>query len=254
MKNIHSWENFLSEGVLDIWKAASSNVGLEDPPGSNKGSLVQKMQSNVGISAGDPWCMAFVYTVFKEANMPKDVMDLIPKTGGVKKSWDTILKNKKVVTFTAEEIKKDPSKLKGGMVFFYLTKDPEKGTYPGSGHTGIIVSADAQKGTWKGFEGNTNPLDGSREGFGTFYVERSIDDPSISKDPKNKPAKFLGVADFLNSHRTGEIKKGFEEWKSLKNSAVQAFNSFTQKEIEKIKKDPNIQKKYEENYKNRNKR
>ena len=249
MKNLLNFKSF-NEGIESIWASSIKNIGLEDKPGSNKGPLVQKMQNNVKANPGDPWCAAYVYTVFKEANLPKEIMEKIPKTAAVIELWKKSESNKKIKTISAEDASNNPELIKPGMVFCYLTRKPGEGSpvYPGSGHTGIIVSVDPTAKTWTGIEGNTNPLDGAREGFGTFLIKRSFSEPSISKDPQNKPTKLLGFIDFLDGHREQDLD-GFEE--ELKK-VIDKYTQFTNGEMSKIKKNPDLLNQYEENYKKRN--
>lgn len=45
-------------------------VGVhEDPPGSNRGELIDKWLRGAGVPVGNPWCMAFVHAMFKEAGL-----------------------------------------------------------------------------------------------------------------------------------------------------------------------------------------
>lgn len=250
MKKIINFSSFIKEG---LWSSAKNNMTLENPPGSNKGSEVERMQANVGASPGDPWCAAYVYTVFKDAGLPKEIMDRIPKNPGVKNSWGALKSKKGVKIITADEARKNPALVKPGMVFYYLTKNPKTGTYPGEGHTGIILQSFPSGRYWNSLEGNTNPADGSREGIGTFVIRRELDDPSISKDPKNKPAKLLGFADFFDGYRSQEsVKKFLDDAERM--SVGKEYVLFTKKEIEKIKKNPKVLDQYGENYNNRNKR
>ena len=138
-----------------------------------------------------------------------------------------------------------------GMVFFYLSKDKKTGGYPGNGHTGIILSVNKINKTWTAVEGNANPLDGSREGYGTFIVTRKLSDPSISKDPKDHPAKLLGFIDYFSPYRTTA-----DFTKNLSNKMETLISELlpkTNKEIAYLKANLKVLSDYEENYNNRNK-
>ena len=138
-----------------------------------------------------------------------------------------------------------------GMVFFYLSKDKKTGGYPGNGHTGIILSVNKINKTWTAVEGNANPLDGSREGYGTFIVTRKLSDPSISKDPKDHPAKLLGFIDYFSPYRTTA-----DFTKNLSNKMETLISELlpkTNQEIAYIKANLKVLSDYEENYNNRNK-
>ena len=248
MKNIKRFAEFIFEGLSDLTKSALDSIVLEDPPGSNKGDKVEAMQRSVGISPGDPWCAAFVYNIFKNANLDPAIIKRIPKTGGVNKMWQSATNAKKI---TKEEALKDPDLILPGMVFFYLTKN-DKGQYPGTGHTGMVIKVDKNNKTITSIEGNTNPFDGAREGFGSFVITRKIEDPSISKDPKLHPSKMLGFIDFLDGYRDPKDLEYSKFIKSLGKIEL-AYRNQTIEEIWKIQKFPGILDQYALNYENRDK-
>jgi hypothetical protein len=248
MVKIKKFAEFVSEGLSDLTKSALDGITLENPPGSNKGDKVEVMQRNVGLSPGYPWCAAFVYSFFKDANLGSEIFNRIPKTGGVKKLWDLSTKVKKI---TKDQALEDPSLILPGMVFCYLSRN-EAGQYPGNGHTGIVIKVDPDNKSITSIEGNTNPLDGAREGFGSFIVTRKIDDPSISNDDKEHPAKMLGFIDFLDGYRDDnnpEYSKFIESLPSVED----AYKKHTEREISKINSNPEILDQYSDNYKNRDK-
>lgn len=244
MKHIFEFKKF-NEDISGLFKSALDNITKENPEGSNKGDKVEKMQSKSGAVSGDPWCAAYVYTVFSEAGLPKEIMDKIPKTPSVKQLWEKSTTAKKI---TREEALKNPSLIQPGMVFCYLTKNSKGGHGP-AGHTGIVVVNHPDEKSWSGFEGNANPIDGSREGYGTFYIKRGIADPSISKDPKERPALLLGFIDYLDGYRTG---KDYQAFKTNLNSAASKYNEFTKSEIQRLKSNPKISDEHAKNYANRN--
>jgi hypothetical protein len=248
MRNIKRFTEFVFEGLSGLTKSALDAVTLENPPGSNKGDKVEVMQRSVGISPGDPWCAAFVYSIFKNANLDPAIMGRIPKTGGVNKMWQSATNAKKI---TKEEALKNPDLILPGMVFFYLTKN-DKGQYPGTGHTGMVIKVDKNNKTITSIEGNTNPFDGAREGFGSFVITRKIEDPSISKDPKLHPSKMLGFIDFLDGYRNPEDLEYSKFIKSLGKIEL-AYRNQTIEEIWKIQKFPGILDQYALNYENRDK-
>ena len=95
---------------------------------------------------------------------------------------------------------------------------------------------------------NANPIDGSREGYGTFYIKRKMDDPSISKEAKEKPALLLGFIDYLDGYRQG---KDYDEFKKNLNLAASKYSEFTKSEINRLNKDPKISVQHAKNYANR---
>ena len=243
MKHLFEFENF-NEGISGLFKSAMDNMTKENPEGSNKGEKVNQMLTKGDASPGDPWCAAYVYSVFSEAGLPQEVAAKIPKTPRVKDLWEKSTKAKKI---TREQALSNPSLIKPGMVFCYLTKN-SKGSHGPAGHTGIVVGVNAQEKTWSGFEGNSNPIDGSREGYGTFYIKRGIADPSISKDPKERPALLLGFIDYLDGYRQG---KDYEEFKKNLNAASSKYSSFTKSEIDRLNRNPELSKLHAKNYANR---
>jgi len=243
MKHLFEFENF-NEGISGLFKSAMDNMTKENPEGSNKGERVNQMLIKGDASPGDPWCAAYVYSVFSEAGLPQEVTAKIPKTPRVKDLWEKSTKAKRI---TKEQALSNPSLIKPGMVFCYLTKN-SKGSHGPAGHTGIVVGVNAQEKTWSGFEGNSNPIDGSREGYGTFYIKRGIADPSISKDPKERPALLLGFIDYLDGYRQG---KDYEEFKKNLNAASSKYSAFTKGEIDRLNKNPELSKLHAKNYANR---
>jgi hypothetical protein len=188
--------------------------------------------------------VGFVHGVLDKTDFSPDIKKQIPDAAAVKFHWSNT---------KAKKIEYDPKTnvdtVLPGMVFCYLSKKAETGTYPGNGHTGIVLSVDKNTRSWTGIEGNANPLDGSREGYGTFLVTRKFDDPSISKDPKEHPAKLLGFIDYFAPYRA---ISGFSD--SLSNKLRKAMGELvpkTTKEISYLKAHPEVLKDYEKNYANR---
>ncbi len=252
MGRILSFGEYLTESespdpvIASIYSSIKSTQAEESPRGSNKGPEVEPLQKKVSASPGDPWCVAFVYGVLSKTSFSSAIKSQIPKVAAVKYHWENT-KAKKI----KYEPNMNPAKILPGMVFCYLSRDKQKGTYPGHGHTGIVLSVDKDKKTWTGIEGNANPVDGSREGYGTFIVTRNIEDPSISKDPKDHPAKMLGFVDYFAPYRS---KSGFTSALSKKLELVRSeLKPNTDKEVKYLTTNPEVLKDYEKNYNNRNK-
>lgn len=259
MNRIKSYIDFINEGVptnsedLEKNKVATSfgeNVrnsqkAEESPRGSNKGDLIKSMQTAVGTTPGNPWCAAFIYDILSKVGINSESKSKIPNTASVKDHWEKS-KGKKI---TPEEFRKNPSMIKPGMAFFYLTKS-SKGDYPGPGHTGIILRNNPQEKTFTSVEGNTNPLDGAREGYGSFLVTRSIDDPSISKDKNDHPAKFLGLIDYFSDYRGTYFDKKIQA--EAEKIISDLLKPKTEKEKTYLQNNPSAFKEYEKNYKERN--
>jgi peptidoglycan hydrolase-like protein with peptidoglycan-binding domain len=140
---------------------AESQLGiLEEPPGSNRGVMVEQFQSRAGISPGDPWCAAFVYWCFAEAAGAAGLSNPLPRTGSCMYHWDHA-KGHRIVKQRATN---DPSLLMPGHIFII-----NHGNY--RGHTGIVTSV--KNGYVQTIEGNSN-TGGSREGVGVVSLSRKI--------------------------------------------------------------------------------
>jgi hypothetical protein len=254
MGNILSYPRFLYENnqgnqIVDsfINSLKNSSKAEESPRGSNKGPSIEPLQKTVSTNPGNPWCAAFIYDVLKNTKLPDKDKKNIPATASVKNHWD----NSKGKKITTEEALKNPGLVKPGMCFFYLTRD-KNGSYPGKGHTGIVLSIDVINKKFTSEEGNTNPLNGSREGYGSFLVTRDFKDPSISSDKKEHPAKLLGFIDYFSEFRNFG---GFNDYINKKaNEFIKSdIQPKTNKEKEYLTKNPKELDKYEQNYNNRNK-
>lgn len=148
---------FLMEAV----NVAISQLGvMEDPPGSNKGPIVNQYLASVGLPPGLFWCAAFVYWCFDKAAVKNGRANPLVKTGHVMTHWNKT-KGKKILT--AEAVDK-PSLIKPGHSFMMNTGGS-------SGHTGIIEKVDG--GFVHTIEGNSNNA-GSRNGIGVFRLQRKI--------------------------------------------------------------------------------
>jgi lysozyme family protein/cell wall-associated NlpC family hydrolase len=160
LRALASGRPLLTDTVLDI---ADSQVGvMERPPGSNRGPEVESYLASVDLAPGNPWCMAFVYWTFREASGASGMPNRVPKTGRVLDAWMRSQHLPEIMTVTVEEVQKDPSLVRPGMVFFMSTGN-------GNGHCGIVV--ENINGMLVTIEGNTN-RGGSREGIGVFRREQ----------------------------------------------------------------------------------
>ena len=134
----------ISARVLEI---AASQVGVQEhPKGSNSGPEVDEYLKSVLLSAGNPWCMAFVYWCAREAYRECVMVIPLAQTGGVMIQW------KKA------QLRKVPNRASGvkpGDIFIMQFAH-------GTGHTGFVESIG--NGVIHTIEGNTND-DGSREGY-----------------------------------------------------------------------------------------
>jgi hypothetical protein len=233
-----------NKNLIDsFYSAIKSSIAEEKPRGSNKGPEVETLLKGVNVTPGNPWCVGFVKGALSKTKFKPEDLSKIPSSAAVKYHWETT-KGKKLVYTEGM----DANKILPGMVFCYLSRD-KKGAYPGKGHTGIVLSVDKSAGTWTGIEGNTNPLDGGREGYGTFILTRKISDPSISTDPKEHPAKLLGFIDYFSPYRT---QKDFTPALTKKmGELIKEIYPLTSKEVQYLKSNPKELDKYAQNYNNR---
>jgi len=233
--------------INSFYSAVKSTQVEESPRGSNKGPKVEPLQKGVRANPGDPWCAAFVYGVLSKTGFSPDIKNQIPKDAAVRYHWA----NSKGKKLDAEKKAIDINSILPGMVFCYLSMDKKTKKYPGRGHTGIVLSVDKANKTWTGVEGNTNPIDGGREGYGTFIVSRNLSNPSIAKDRESYPARMLGFIDYFAPYRK---IPGFTEALTLKlKSLTNELLPKTNNEIAYLKANPKVLSDYENNYNNRNK-
>ncbi len=147
--------------LTETLKMAVTQLGvMEDPPGSNKGPIVNQYLASVALPPGLFWCAAFVYWCFDKAAVKLGKNNPVFKTGHVMTHWNKTA-GKKILT--ADAIDK-PSLIKPGHIFMLNTGGS-------SGHTGIIEKVDG--GFIHTIEGNSNNS-GSRNGIGVFRLQRKI--------------------------------------------------------------------------------
>jgi len=222
-----------------ISSVESTQQAEEVARGSNKGPKVNPLLTKVGASPGDPWCAAFIYGILTNTTFSSSIKSKIPNSASVKYHWE----KSKGFKIYPNSVKSNPDLVKPGMAFFFLTNVSK-----GKGHTGIILSKKKGESGWSGVEGNTNPLDGSREGYGSFILYRKMDNPSTAKDRNSNPAKPLGYIDYFRIYRNPE----FDSYMAKKcNELLNRLNPKTTKEIAYIKANPKVLDTYEKNYKNR---
>ncbi len=161
-QTVHASPEHSTDGLLvKVMDFAASEIGVrEKPTGTNRGERVEEYQRSVGISAGDPWCVAFVYFCFEQAAAELGVANPLKakcRTGGVLDLWARA-RTASIPTLVRDAALNDPSRVEPGMIFIV-------GTGGGLGHTGLVESVRGNKLVT--IEGNTND-NGSREGIGVF--------------------------------------------------------------------------------------
>jgi CHAP domain len=146
-------------------KEALANVGVHEEGGENRGKYVETYLRSVGLSAGAPWCAAFVYYRLLQAchNLSVNPKPVPPKSGYCP-DWQDWAKDNGIwlPVDTEERI------LPGDLALFYF---PAKGRVA---HIGIVVGRMAEGQGVYTVEGNTGPERGevNREGDGVYRKER----------------------------------------------------------------------------------
>lgn len=115
----------------DIFWSQLSGYNGKKEVGNNAGDPVARFLKDVGLGTGYPWCMAFVYSMFKEFTNKKGLKNPLPKTAACKTFWSQAPKDFKILASSAAS---NPSLIKGGQIFI-KSRD-------GGGHTGIVLKTD----------------------------------------------------------------------------------------------------------------
>lgn len=136
--------------ALEVIRIASGYIGTKEVP-KNAGAQVITFLNSVGLGAGQPWCMAFVYYCFNVASQNLNLQNPLSKTGHCMTQW-----------YTASPVLKSQTP-RVGSVFIMSYGD-------GKGHTGIVTKVN-DNNTFEAIEGNTNSA-GSREGEGVWRKTR----------------------------------------------------------------------------------
>lgn len=164
--------------MLHALGVAGTQVGqMEVPPGSNRGPMVDKYLSSVGIPPNQGtadqrfWCMAFIYWTFQTAAVSMGVHNPLPRTAGCATHWEKAATIPGAVRITRADAFDNVSLIKPGLVAILDFGG-------GAGHT-YIVERLLGSGRIASFEGNSNN-DGSRNGVGVFRLERrKLSDPFL---------------------------------------------------------------------------
>jgi hypothetical protein len=182
----------------DMGAILAANKDVKEVGGDNKGPDVEKYLKSVGLEAGQPWCMSFVYYVFEELVKKMGKNNPLPKTGGVMLHWK---KGDPALKVLGKDAKTNPALVKPGQIFFLDTGG-------GHGHAGIVISVDTKDKTFNAIEGNSNE-EGSREGKEVSINKRKIDDP-----------RLLGLLDYFKSSRTPEFEADLAKNLNLPTSTI----------------------------------
>ena len=150
--------------------------------GDNGGSAVNKFQRSVGITDGQPWCMAFIYYVFDEFSKKMGLTNPVYKTGSVLQEWEKT-GGKKI---TAAEAISNFQLVKPGQIMINSRKN--------GGHAGIVTSVDYGGKKFTTVEGNVS-IGKKKQGVGSY-------------NRKFPNEGLLGFIDYF-PNRTPEFDKSF---------------------------------------------
>jgi hypothetical protein len=158
--NVLSMET-ISPLALATLKIALHEVGVKEvPPDSNRGPRVGEYLKSVRLSAGNPWCAAFIYWCFEQASAHLNRVNPLPRTGSCMSHWN----NTKGEKISALQALKNPHLINPGDVFIISLKG-------GKGHTGIVYDIAGDEIIT--IEGNSNAFH-SAEGGGVVQLHRKI--------------------------------------------------------------------------------
>ncbi len=145
----------LTAAVIEF---ATGQIGvMEEPPGSNRGPVVDRYLQAVGLNPADdsyPWCVAFTHFCYMAAAERLGIANPHHRTAGVLEHWRKTSGRR----VPAKEAQNDPELIQAGSLFIIDTGG-------GTGHTGIVKGV--AHGRLVTIEGNTNE-NGSRNGIGVF--------------------------------------------------------------------------------------
>ena len=138
---LKSFNQFINESALSTSSADAKSlidilnkyVGKREE-GNNAGEMVKGFLKSVGLGVGNPWCMAFVYSIFDELCKSKGATNPLYKTASVLTFWN---ESKRRYPDGCIDVKKaivDPSLVKPGQIFIKSRS--------GGGHTGIVLKVD----------------------------------------------------------------------------------------------------------------
>lgn len=130
----------ITEAAVSV---ATSQVGVREQGGNNRGAEVELYLASVGLNPGNAWCAAFMYWTFRRAANVLTVPNPFPKTGSALHVWSLADQGFRVAA---------PAR---GCVYVV-----DHGG--GLGHVGVIAQVD-NDGLVTEISGNTNAA-GSREG------------------------------------------------------------------------------------------
>lgn len=145
--------------VEEVFEVCIKYATVREVGGNNRGPQVEEWLRGVGLQPGEPWCMAYVYSIVQEAAGRIGEANPLVRTGGVAKQWRQV--DNKLRTDTP----------KRGCIFIHIGPDGQHG------HTGFVEWVnEGAPGTLSTWEGNSNAA-GSRDGGGVWHGNRPLTYP-----------------------------------------------------------------------------
>jgi hypothetical protein len=195
MERLKSFNDFINEtdafkidnpagAGAELGKVLAQNQGGVEV-GNNSGAFVNKIQRSVGITDGQPWCMAFIYYVFDEFSKKMGIPNPVYKTGSVLTEWEKT-GGKKI---TADQARSNFSLVKPGQIMI--------ATREGGGHAGIVTAVDYNDKKFTTVEGNVRINKNRTQGVGGY--NRSV-----------LTTGLIGFIDYFPD-RTPEFDKSFSD-------------------------------------------
>lgn len=138
---LKSFNEFINEATIAASSADAGNlVGIlkkyigKREEGNNSGEMVKGFLKSVGLGTGNPWCMAFVYAIFKEFCDSKGIKSPLHPTASVMNFWNESMKKSPECCIKVKDAIADPTLVKPGQIFIKSRL--------GGGHTGIVIKVE----------------------------------------------------------------------------------------------------------------
>ncbi|CAB4174754.1 TIGR02594, TIGR02594 family protein [uncultured Caudovirales phage] len=131
-----------AKSLVDILK---KYIGKKEE-GNNAGTMVKGFLKSVGLGVGNPWCMAFVYAIFKELCDSKGIKSPLHQTASVLNFWYESMKKSPDSCIKVKDAIADPTLVKPGQIFIKSRL--------GGGHTGIVIKVEGD--SFVSIDGNSS--------------------------------------------------------------------------------------------------
>lgn len=160
----------------EIIRIAPSYIGITEPWGENKGPVVNKLLIDANAKPGDPWCMALVYGINKQACQNIGIKNVVPATAGTAVYW--VYAGKRKLTFKitpAKQIMLGAKMNPGATGIFKRGPFRSDGTFPG--HADIVYKQ-IDNMSFMGVDGNVGAKS-EWNGDGSAFRIRRLGVPSF---------------------------------------------------------------------------